>query len=51
MSPFLIIQASLPHATFINVTYVFLILGCVVSSAYLAIEPSAVQDGVYDSQR
>ncbi|XP_033606475.1 titin isoform X1 [Cryptotermes secundus] len=25
--------------------------GCVVSSAYLAIEPSAVQDGFYDSQR
>ena len=44
-------QTSLPCATFINMQYVFLISGCVVSSAYLAIEPAAVQDGFYDSQR
>jgi hypothetical protein len=46
-----IIQTSLPYATFINMQYVFLISGCVVSSAYLAIEPAAVQDGFSDSQR
>jgi len=46
-----IIQTSLPYATFINMQYVLLISGCVVSSAYLAIEPAAVQDGFYDSQR
>jgi hypothetical protein len=48
---FTIIQISLPYAVFTNIKYVFLILGCVVSSAYLAIEPAAVQDGFYDSQR
>jgi len=31
--------------------YVFLISGCVVSSAYLATEQTAVQDGFHDSQR
>jgi hypothetical protein len=46
-----IIQTALPYATCINMQYVFLISGCVVSSAYLAIEPAAVQDGFYDSQR
>jgi hypothetical protein len=47
----MIIQTSHPYATFINMQFVFLISGCVVSSAYLAIEPAAVQDGFYDSQR
>jgi hypothetical protein len=50
LSAFLIVQTLPPYDSFIKVKYL-LILGCVVSSAYLAIEPTTVQDGFYDSQR